>query len=559
MTTDATALFSNATPGSNGTSSDPILLDNGNLLAFTSTAGNLLPGTVQGQASLYLRDLDTGALSLVTFGATGSGITGIPGLTPLTSVSLFRLSADGTTLAYVTGRSDIVAGDTNGRSDLFVKDLETGSVQRFDVASLGTGDIFDISLSADGSTIALTLSANLRSDVRILDVDTGRVLAGDIDLGGNDLQIGYSPRLSADGTVLAYLAGSEGSAIYIRNLETSAISRVAIGNGSDLNISADGSHVSFSSSTQLVAGDTNIFSDVYVLDTGTGALTLASSSATGAAGNGSSTAGGLTADGSAVVFTSFASNLVAGDTNGFRDVFLKNLATGDIIRLAPEAGIGFNAASATPVLSGDGSTIAFVTAASNVVTGDANGRADVFVASSAPRLETLTFDGFGLGDGAEQRIADGYGGFNWVQAGAYNPDGSLGYREASGSGIAFIAEASDFEVAGYEDAARGSPLVLTRDTAFDLVSASFSAAYRDGLVITARAYADEAGTQLIGTLSFTAARGALATIDFAGPGGTGSFAGARRVELNANDGNDATVDYFGLDDLQVRVTDAPLI
>lgn len=162
---------------------------------------------------------------------------------------------------------------------------------------------------------------------------------------------------------------------------------------------------------------------------------------------------------------------------------------------------------------------------------------------------TLTFDDIVLAEGAEARIANGYAGFTWTQAGVYNPDGGIaGYTTSSGQNLAFISEAGNFEVDGYEDAARGTPFVITRDTAFDLVSADFSASSRDGTVITVSAYADIAGTTLLGTVTLIANQNTAQTFTF----DPGLFSNAARIEFSANDGDAATRDYFGLDNLVVR-------
>jgi len=172
----------------------------------------------------------------------------------------------------------------------------------------------------------------------------------------------------------------------------------------------------------------------------------------------------------------------------------------------------------------------------------------------AAELQIISFDDIILDEGAEARIPDGYAGFHWLQAGVYNPDGSLGYTAGSGQNLAFIAEANGNEVGGYEDAAAGTPFVMTRAQPFDLVSADFSAAFRDGLVITITAYADEAGTIPLGSTTITVDRGSSQGFDF----DEAVFGGARRIEFNANDGNASTSDYFGIDNLAVRDT-APTV
>lgn len=170
---------------------------------------------------------------------------------------------------------------------------------------------------------------------------------------------------------------------------------------------------------------------------------------------------------------------------------------------------------------------------------------------------TLTFDSIALAEGGETPLADGYGGFTWQQAGVYNPNGAIpGYVATSGQNVLFIAEALNNEIAGYEDAAAGSALVMTRETAFTLDTINLSSAFREGLVVTVRAYADQAGTILIGEKTVTVSAAAQALVSFADGLDFGTFSGATRVEFNANDNNNGTSDYFGIDNLTYHDTPA---
>jgi hypothetical protein len=155
----------------------------------------------------------------------------------------------------------------------------------------------------------------------------------------------------------------------------------------------------------------------------------------------------------------------------------------------------------------------------------------------------LTFDETTLADGAEQPIAAGYGGLGWDQVGIYNPNGVWGYAVKSESNLAFIAEASTFEVDGYPSPA-GSPALIQGDMA--IVGAWFSAAQRDGLLITVKAYDDGA---LVGQKVVSVDRGGPTWVGFDDPNDGQRFESIDRLELNANDGDPNTWDYFGLDDL----------
>lgn len=145
-------------------------------------------------------------------------------------------------------------------------------------------------------------------------------------------------------------------------------------------LTADGRFAVFqSSATDYVLGDTNGKEDVFVHDFVLGTTTLVSVSSNGAQGNDHSMSPSITPDGRYVAFTSYASNLVVGDTNGFMDVFVRDLQLGVTTReslsmLGAEGdGISWNG-----FLSDDGRYVVFTSNASTLVPGDSNGGFDVF-------------------------------------------------------------------------------------------------------------------------------------------------------------------------------------
>jgi hypothetical protein len=155
------------------------------------------------------------------------------------------------------------------------------------------------------------------------------------------------------------------------------------GNGDSYNAqsSADGRYVLFDSfASNLVAGDSNGTWDIFVKDLQSGAIQRVSTDAAGVQGNSSSGNARFSADGRTVVFESYASNLVAGDSNGTYDVFVKDLQSGAIQRVSTDAaGAQGNSGSYSAQFSADGRTVAFVSHASNLVAGDSNGALDIFV------------------------------------------------------------------------------------------------------------------------------------------------------------------------------------
>jgi trimeric autotransporter adhesin len=113
-----------------------------------------------------------------------------------------------------------------------------------------------------------------------------------------------------------------------------------LGNFSSLSptISPDGQNVAFvSQADNLIADDTNFDYDIYVKNLASGVITRVSTSSSGVQANGASDIPRFTPDGQKILFTSSASNLVAGDTNGKIDLFMKDLVTGVVTRLSTDS------------------------------------------------------------------------------------------------------------------------------------------------------------------------------------------------------------------------------
>ncbi len=188
------------------------------------------------------------------------------------------------------------------------------------------------------------------------------------------------------------------------------------GNGlvSSISLSGDGSLAVFSTtSTNLLNTDTNSLADVYLYTRSSGALTLVSVGTNGLAGNGASGEAIISADGSVVVFSSTASNLVSGDTNGVSDVFLYNVSSGETtLASRSSAAVIGNGASSSPSLSADGNLVVFQSDATNLVDNDTNSATDIFLKNQSGDTTTrLSLDlGGTQGDAASSHAvisADG--------------------------------------------------------------------------------------------------------------------------------------------------------
>src|SRR5436309_13324280 len=207
------------------------------------------------------------------------------------------------------------------------------------------------------------------------------------------------------------------TALWGRSADAQTTERVSVasggteGNGASLSsaLSADGRFVAFvSAATDLVAADTNGVSAVFVHDRPPGATERVSVASGGAQGNGSSGLIGfafppaLSADGRFIAFVSLATSLVAGDTNGATDVFVHDRQTGTTERVSvASGGTEGNDASLGFALSADGRFVAFQSAATNLVAGDANRASDVFV-HDRPAGTTERVSGACVGSGGNE-------------------------------------------------------------------------------------------------------------------------------------------------------------
>lgn len=337
---------------------------------------------------------------------------------------------------------------TSTLNGYLVHDRQTG------ITELVAGTAFcefggEIPLSGDGRYACFSSSGGSSSQqIFLADRITGQSAMISIDSSGFPGDGGSTtPRVSADARRVVYetdatnlfpgdLNGTRD--VVIADVQTGSTTPVSIStSGSQANapswrpaISADGRYVSFSSlASNLVVGDSNASWDVFLRDLALGTTILASVNSLGSAAGSSGLESSLSSDGRFVVFTSDASDLVTGDTNGMPDVFVRDLLEGATSRISLDsAGQEANAPSHVGPwsVSGDGQVVVFTSDASNLVSNDTNAASDVF------RRDR--------GTGITERISLTAGGAETVLG------GSLGSLAANGSRIAFVSFASDLVV-----------------------------------------------------------------------------------------------------------------
>lgn len=266
------------------------------------------------------------------------------------------ISADGLVVAFDSIANTLAPGDTNGDADVFVHDRTTDTTERVSVRSNG----------AQANDISTRPAIDATGDRVMFDSTASNLVGGDT----NSQSDVFLHTRSTNRTNRASVSSAEAQA-----------------DGSSHSPSIGGRFVSFvSTASNLVPNDTNFAEDIFVRDLAAGRTERVSVTSTGEEANSSSTLASVSANGRWVAFSSFASNLVPGDTNGHFDVFIHDRQTGvtELVSVSSNEAQG-NAQSTTPTVSGNGRLVAFHSDATNLVPGDTNDRRDVFVRDRATR------------------------------------------------------------------------------------------------------------------------------------------------------------------------------
>ncbi len=438
--TQTTTLISRAAGSSGAVGSaggySPAISGDGNWVTYTSESTNLVAADTNGSiADVFLRDLQsqTVALASVAVGATGGEGNG--------NSSETRISTDGRYVAFTSGAYNLIPDDTNGFADVFVYDRQDLTTTRVSVASDGAegNESSDRStISADGRYVAFqSLARNLAAgddngapDIFVRDrLTNSTTLVSRTAAGGVGNGPSTAPAISDSGRYVAFISAASNLVagdtnghpdVFVYDRDTQAMQLVSRASGPDgvlgdrtsdirrLAISADGRYVAFGSdATNLVPGDTNNTSDIFLYDRQslTTIVVSRASGPNGVQGNRDSWYPQMSADGRYIVYRSRANNLVPGDTNNALDVFLydRDLQTTTLVsRASGTTGAQGNGLSTFPSISADGRRILFFSGASNLVPGDTNGRSDWYMRDLQTQMVALVsraYDGgFTAGD-----------------------------------------------------------------------------------------------------------------------------------------------------------------
>jgi Tol biopolymer transport system component len=415
-TTELVSVSNGGAPGDLD-STYPVFSPDGTKIAFGSQARNLTPQSVGGHHQLYLRDLVADTTEMISVDATGTG----PGDGESWSPSF---SPDGTKVAFDTRAGNLGPTDTNNWTDVYVRDLVTDTSTLLSRNAAGTDAAiqggYSPVFSPDGGAVAYSstatdlgpLDTNRSQDAYLTDLATGTTTLLSQNAAGTDSAndpsdlLGFSP----DGQLALFksyatdlVAGTPVDFYwdyFLRDLTTGTTTRIDVVGFEvterSFTFSPDGTQLAFATdSGSLDPRDTVVCHsdnipprpyacvDVYLHDLATGATTLVSTNAAGTSGgNGDSGGPHFSPDGERLVFSSTASDLGPTDTNEFSDVYVADLATGDVTLVSSrEDGTDSGSyPSQQGVFGQDERTVVFTSMANDLGPGpDTNGHTDIYL------------------------------------------------------------------------------------------------------------------------------------------------------------------------------------
>jgi Tol biopolymer transport system component len=334
-------------------------------VVYDSFASNLVPGDTNRQGDVFLYDRDHRTTTRISVRYDGMQTDAQSGFGVI--------SKDGNIIAFESRATEIIKSVKSPATQLYAYDRTRKTTDLISAAFLGGpagGGSGALSLSDDGRYVAFSSGAadvvpydvNQRDDVFVRDRQTATTRRVSVNsVGGEANGASAEPSLSGDGRYVAF--------------ESQATNLLGI----DPTFQDDPKSI-INPEGKLDTGDTNNVPDVFVYDLRTGSIERDSVSATGEQANTDSYGASISGDGRYVAFVSLASNLVPGDTNKVREVYVRDRTAHTTIRVATsDAGLPGNKLSVMPAVSRDGSVVVFASDASNLVLGDTNHESDIFL------------------------------------------------------------------------------------------------------------------------------------------------------------------------------------
>ncbi|MFD7662271.1 TolB family protein [Streptomyces sp. NPDC059788] len=414
--TERASVAADGTQGNGGSSGSALSAD-GRFVTFDSDATNLVPGDTNGQTDIFVKDLRTGAVERVSVASDGAQADSWS-LTP-------TISADGRFVAFESNAANLVPGDTNADTDIFVHDRRTGRTESVTVDGRppqGRQGAQMPVISADGRSVAFASSredlvpgdTNGAQDIFVRNRRTGAVTRVSVSATGEQATgPSASPVISYDGRKVGFISKAQNLPpaaartardqadlrrphsypFFLHDLDTGRTSVASLSSAGETvgawnaSLSPDGRYAVFSSQyADVVPGHPAGRADLFVRDLVKGTTEQVTYTYDGKQPqSGSSGLGVLSADNRRLYFQSSVPDLVPGDTGNAQNVFVRDMRTGTVERVsvAPD-GSPAQAWSSNASTDATGLTVSFDSDAANLVPGDTNGASDVFVRRVGP-------------------------------------------------------------------------------------------------------------------------------------------------------------------------------
>lgn len=407
--TNGTATTSgNASSSLNAIGGKAFLSADGRYVAFVSASSNLAPNATTSQQNIFVRDLQTNATTLVSVnkdGVSPNSFSGSPVISPNGRYVVFGSQATDILATFPCG--GVFVRDLVSQSTVSLNGCSGGSLSSFSFSADGHYLVFESNLNLDSTGHNIVSSENVYVRDMVANT-TSLVSANSADNASGNFGSGR-PSISDDGNFVTFeslasdltatpINSNVNTDVYVRNLQTKKTAMISTNTtdtagGNNIAsapiISGDGKTVVFRSvSSNLVVNDTNNHEDTFARRISSanpltlGPTVLVSINSAGTNGGNADSDGDLeiSRDGRYVVFPSSASDLVANDSNGFTDVFLRDLQanTTSLISVRSDGLTSADGSSSSASINGDGTFVTFYSNGGNLVSNDSNGAGDVF-------------------------------------------------------------------------------------------------------------------------------------------------------------------------------------
>jgi Tol biopolymer transport system component len=376
----------------------PALSSSGRYVVFTSYNHRLVPRDTNHNSDIFVRDLSTGKATRASVSATGRQAWA--------RSESADISASGRVVAFQSRARNLTRDDRNKRYDVFVRDLTRKTTRLASITPNGSHGGVIPSLSANGRYVAFAgLDKNgATGDLYVRDLKKNRTQRVTVSrTGGRPNGHSTTPSISGNGRMVAFLSSASNLVagdtndiedVFVRDMKTAKTKTVSVssppqqrsvGFNDGPSISADGRYVAFQSALDLATGDSNGTGGIFRRDLRTNTTERISVGEGGEPENAPSFGAAISGSGRHVAFTSFASNLVSGDTNEqsgvpVRDVFVHDTQAKTTTRVSvSNTSTQGDSHSVAAAITGDGRFAAFQSQSTNLVARDTNRTWDVFV------------------------------------------------------------------------------------------------------------------------------------------------------------------------------------